>query len=281
MRAAAQYRNSSTPAIWNRNAPRYFGTSATSATAGIERSSSAKHQQQAVSYAQSDQSYAVTTGTGSGKSLCSFIPIIDTAIKARKEGRTPGTRAIVVDPMNALANSQMEELRRYLGTGHPHTPTFARYTGQEGPDERERVKNNPPDILLTNFMMLELLMTRQNELDRKVIANCRGLRFVALDELHTYRDRGKRRRPGRKACRGGTGCLENIQRPERSGRDRYGNAPPRDLRKSSPGRPSNSAAVPNDVTSNADHYRRQHLRILDDDRQAYFGPRPAREAACV
>ena len=44
-------------------------------------------------------------------------------------------------------------------------------------------------ILLTNFMMLELLMTRQDPLDRKVIGNCEGLRFLVLDELHTYRGR--------------------------------------------------------------------------------------------
>ena len=78
-----------------------------------------KHQQQAIGYALNHQSYAVTTGTGSGKSLCFFIPIIDAAIKVRKAGGVPGTRAIVIYPMNALANSQAEELRRYLGAGHP------------------------------------------------------------------------------------------------------------------------------------------------------------------
>ncbi len=92
--------------------------------------------------------------------------------------------------MNALANSQLEELKKFLGgPGHPVSVTFARYTGQEKPEEREQIKNNPPDILLTNFMMLELLMTRQSELDKAVIENCRGLKFIVLDELHTYRGR--------------------------------------------------------------------------------------------
>ena len=148
-----------------------------------------KHQQQAVGYALDGQSFAVTTGTGSGKSLCFFIPIINAAIRARKAGENSKTRAIVIYPMNALANSQAEELRKYLGAGRPGIPTFARYTGQEDTEERERIRDNPPDVLLTNFMMLELLMTRQNDLDRKVIENCRGFQFVVLDELHTYRGR--------------------------------------------------------------------------------------------
>ena len=148
-----------------------------------------KHQQQAIGYALNGLSYVVTTGTGSGKSLCYFVPIINAAIKARKAGQAARTRAVIIYPMNALANSQAEELRRYLGGESPHTPTFARYTGQEGQDERERIRDNPPDILLTNFMMLELLMTRQNDLDRKVLENCRGIQFIVLDELHTYRGR--------------------------------------------------------------------------------------------
>jgi len=68
-------------------------------------------------------------------------------------------------------------------------PTFARYTGQENDEERELIKRAKPDILLTNFMMLELLMTRQSERDQTVIGNAEGLDFLVLDELHTYRGR--------------------------------------------------------------------------------------------
>ncbi len=132
----------------------------------------------------------VTTGTGSGKSLCFFIPIVSHVLAARRRIAEPRTHAIVVYPMNALANSQMEELDRFIGQVPGDRPvTFARYTGQEDGDERKRVADEPPDILLTNFMMLELLMTRQEETDRRVIGNCEGLRFLVLDELHTYRGR--------------------------------------------------------------------------------------------
>jgi len=64
-----------------------------------------------------------------------------------------------------------------------------RYTGQESQEERQRIADNPPDVLLTNFMMAELLLTRQDSLDTKVIDNARGLEFIVLDELHTYRGR--------------------------------------------------------------------------------------------
>lgn len=67
--------------------------------------------------------------------------------------------------------------------------TYGRYTGQENDEERQRLAANPPDILLTNFMMLELLMTRQDDKDKAVIRNAKGLRFLVLDELHTYRGR--------------------------------------------------------------------------------------------
>lgn len=148
-----------------------------------------KHQEQAISFAKERQSYVVTTGTGSGKSLCFFIPIIDAAIRAKKAGGGAKTRAIVIYPMNALANSQAKELEGYLGSATGGLVTYARYTGQESNEDRELIKANPPDILLTNFMMLELLMTRQSDLDRKVLQNCEGLQFIVLDELHTYRGR--------------------------------------------------------------------------------------------
>ena len=151
-----------------------------------------RHQSQAIAKAKEKQSFVVTTGTGSGKSLCFFIPIIDSAIRGRAAGESSRTRAIIVYPMNALANSQMSELEKFIDqAGLPEylRPTFARYTGQENQDERDLIRHSKPDILLTNFMMLELLMTRQSERDRQVIANAEGLDYIVLDELHTYRGR--------------------------------------------------------------------------------------------
>src|SRR5262249_5989555 len=111
-------------------------------------------------------------------------------LRERREDERPRTRAIIIYPMNALANSQLEELSKYVGNVPGEPPvTFARYTGQDDDDKRRVVAANPPDILLTNFLMLQLLMTRQEDTDRRVIANCADLRFLVLDELHTYRGR--------------------------------------------------------------------------------------------
>lgn len=151
-----------------------------------------RHQTQAAAKAIAKQSFVVTTGTGSGKSLCFFVPIIDAAVRARAAGEPRRTRAIIVYPMNALANSQMGELKKFLDqSGLPDAlrPTYARYTGQDAQAERDAIRMTKPDILLTNFVMLELLMTRENERDREVIETCQGLDFIVLDELHTYRGR--------------------------------------------------------------------------------------------
>ena len=123
-----------------------------------------RHQEQAFYKAKQARNYIVTTGTGSGKSLCFFIPIIDRVLQARKANEARRTRAIIIYPMNALANSQLEELDKFIGESGLSDylkPTYARYTGQESDADRRRVADNPPDIILTNFMMLELLMTRQ------------------------------------------------------------------------------------------------------------------------
>ena len=70
---------------------------------------------------------------------------------------------------------------------------FARYTGQENDEEKKEIVANPPDILLTNYVMLELILTRTSE--QQLIEAAKGLRFLVLDELHTYRGRQTVRRP--------------------------------------------------------------------------------------
>ncbi|SBT94863.1 ATP-dependent helicase YprA, contains C-terminal metal-binding DUF1998 domain [Streptomyces sp. DI166] len=152
------------------------------------------HQRQAIEAAQAGASYVLTTGTGSGKSLSYIVPIVDHVLKEREAaGPKAGgrVRAIVVYPMNALANSQLGELEKYLrhGFGKGREPvTFARYTGQESREEREELRKNPPDILLTNYVMLELMLTRPD--DRTgLISKAEGLQFLVFDELHTYRGR--------------------------------------------------------------------------------------------
>lgn len=151
-----------------------------------------RHQAQSVAKAKAGQSYVVTTGTGSGKSLCFFVPIVDAIVRALRKGESRSTRAIIIYPMNALANSQIKEINKFISQSSLPAalkPVVARYTGQESREERMQIAKNPPDILLTNFMMAELLLTRQDELDSRVIGNAAGLEFIVLDELHTYRGR--------------------------------------------------------------------------------------------
>jgi len=151
------------------------------------------HQRDAIDVARRGESYVLTTGTGSGKSLGYFIPIVDDALRRKRAGETlKFITAIVVYPMNALCNSQRDELEKFLklGYGEGNEPvTFARYTGQESREERERIAKDPPDILLTNYVMLELIMTRFLPTDVAVRNHAAGLRFLVLDELHTYRGR--------------------------------------------------------------------------------------------
>ncbi|MHB8190473.1 MAG: DEAD/DEAH box helicase [Ferrimicrobium sp.] len=146
-----------------------------------------QHQREAIEIAKTGANYVLTTGTGSGKSLAYIIPIVDAVLR---EGPGNGIKAIVVYPMNALANSQEQELTKYINYGYPnaHGPvTFKRYTGQESDDEKQAIIENPPDILLTNYVMLELILTRVDE--TRLVDAARGLRFLVFDEFHTYRGR--------------------------------------------------------------------------------------------
>ncbi len=152
-----------------------------------------RHQTEAIKIAVKRESYVLTTGTGSGKSLAYFIPIVNDVLRRKAAGdMSQGITAIVVYPMNALCNSQFEELEKYLGSSNDRelqSVTFARYTGQEESEERDQIAQNPPDILLTNYVMLELIMTRFVETDKAVRRHAEGLRYLVLDELHTYRGR--------------------------------------------------------------------------------------------
>jgi ATP-dependent helicase YprA (DUF1998 family) len=146
-----------------------------------------QHQRTAIDIASQGHNYVVTTGTGSGKSLTYLIPIVDHVLKHQPEqGRV---RAIIVYPMNALINSQLDALNRFASNlGEPCPVRYARYTGQERETEKAAIRDDPPHILLTNYVMLELMLTRPEE--RVFVESVRSaLQFLVLDELHTYRGR--------------------------------------------------------------------------------------------
>jgi hypothetical protein len=147
-----------------------------------------RHQAEAIRESARDRSYVLTTGTGSGKSLAYIVPAVDHALHSgARDGRL---KTLIVYPMNALANSQMGELEKFLRHGYPEgggPVSYARYTGQESDEEREAILASPPDILLTNYVMLEYILTRPR--DRRLIQNAGDLRYLVLDELHTYRGR--------------------------------------------------------------------------------------------
>ncbi|MGC9522979.1 MAG: DEAD/DEAH box helicase [Anaerolineae bacterium] len=164
-----------------------------------------RHQTEAVRAILGDAgaNVVVATGTGSGKSFAFGIPIVSEALRDRERGIV-GIKAVIVYPMNALANSQYDDFAARL---HTSGLTIARYTGdtpfsesealeqhkrttgRETPYDseilsRERIQTEPPDILMTNYVMLELLLTRFE--DRKLFATPGVLSFLVLDEVHTY-----------------------------------------------------------------------------------------------
>lgn len=151
----------------------------------------------------------VATGTGSGKTETFLYPIFDHLLREYVEGKLgPGVRALLLYPMNALANDQMKRLRRIL-KGFPYI-TFGRYTGETRttreeaeqhfrrnyPHElliknellsRDEMRDKPPHILLTNYAMLEYLLLRPEDCKFFDYDCGRTWKFIVLDEAHTYK----------------------------------------------------------------------------------------------
>ena len=148
------------------------------------------HQEQAILKALQGRSFVITSGTGSGKSLTYWIPILHHVLT--HDPQAGGVRAIVVYPMNALANSQLDSIQQALARS-PEAQQLIRvrrFTGQESDEEKEQIREEPPHILLTNYVMLELMLTRPE--DRRFfgsLVESAPLRFVVVDELHAYRGR--------------------------------------------------------------------------------------------
>ncbi|MGF6882332.1 ATP-dependent helicase YprA (DUF1998 family) [Nocardia sp. GAS34] len=139
----------------------------------------------------------VTTGTGSGKTESFLIPILDHVMRAKKQG-VAGMKALIIYPMNALANDQEQRLAKLITT-HPELAgvTAGLYTGEQSSGGRTMVSaeglitdrrlmhDSPPDILLTNYKMLDHLLLRP---DRAPMwrQSALSLQYVVLDEFHTY-----------------------------------------------------------------------------------------------
>jgi ATP-dependent helicase YprA (DUF1998 family) len=138
----------------------------------------------------------VTTGTGSGKTEAFLYPILDHVLRARRAGQT-GMKALILYPMNALANDQAKRLADLLTTRQELAGiTAALYTGQDGPartrvsadgliTDRAIIRDAAPDILLTNYKMLDQLLLRYE--DRTLWQqSAASFQYLVLDEFHTY-----------------------------------------------------------------------------------------------
>ncbi|MER6533409.1 DEAD/DEAH box helicase [Streptomyces sp900105755] len=136
----------------------------------------------------------VTTGTGSGKTESFLIPVLDHCRREKEAGR-PGIKAVLLYPMNALAGDQADRLgqqledERLLAAG----VTAGLYIGEASSRgakpygrvevERAEIRRNPPDILITNYKMLDLLLQRQQDAPLWRDAD---LAYIVIDEFHTY-----------------------------------------------------------------------------------------------
>lgn len=145
------------------------------------------------------KSVVVTSGTGSGKTECFMVPILnDLAKEYEMEGEALlGIRALFIYPLNALINSQRERLRAWT-EAYDDGLRFCLYNGNteenkhkdqaKYPNEiltRKSLRSTPPPMLVTNATMLEYMLVRQ--VDEPILEHSQGkLRWIVLDEAHTY-----------------------------------------------------------------------------------------------
>jgi DEAD/DEAH box helicase domain-containing protein len=145
------------------------------------------------------KSVVVTSGTGSGKTECFMVPILNDIATEIEESaqQIEGVRALFIYPLNALINSQRERLRAWTES-YGEKLRFCLYNGNteeskhvdqtKFPNEvltRKKLRESPPPILVTNATMLEYMLIRQ--IDEPIIKRSYGkLRWIVLDEAHSY-----------------------------------------------------------------------------------------------
>lgn len=166
------------------------------------------HQETAIRKFLTGRNLVVSTGTGSGKTESFLVPILNSLLEERANGTLgPGVRALLLYPMNALANDQLKRLRSVL-RDFPDI-TFGRYTGetlmnpadaesdflQNNPGDRrlpnellsrEEMRAGPPNLLLTNYAMLEYLLIRPADIDLFDGPYAGTWKFIVMDEAHVY-----------------------------------------------------------------------------------------------
>jgi ATP-dependent helicase YprA (DUF1998 family) len=143
------------------------------------------------------QPTVVTTGTGSGKTECFLTPILDHCVRAVEAGQ-PGIKALILYPMNALASDQAGRIARTIHQDQRLAGIRAGiFVGGEGSgaavmtesriiDDQQTLRISPPDILLTNYKMLDFLLLRDTDHELWASTGPGVLRYLVLDEFHTY-----------------------------------------------------------------------------------------------
>lgn len=165
------------------------------------------HQIRSLEKISQGRNVVITTGTGSGKTESFLYPIINSIMEDIDQGcKKPGIKAIFLYPMNALVNDQKDRIRKLLAD-YPQI-TYGSFIGETPEDmaalknnelfagkifyeneilTRDDIRKNPPDLLFTNYSMLEYLLIRPQDYSIIDANNMANWRFMVLDEAHIYK----------------------------------------------------------------------------------------------